>query len=171
MKKDKTILTTIGICVGVLTLLSSPIEAVTRACNAHYFAEPTSIDGRTVRLPVNSNFTGRGTTSIYAPTTARKKARANIVECIRAHWQTRTGGIIPNLCTHINQIYNYDLNYIEASLTNRICTANPGHRYITARVGAIIRGDRGCEKRTRGTSYIDPEVEMLTQAIRFTCPR
>lgn len=171
MKKEKTILTTIGMCVGVLALLSTSIEArtYTRGCNAHYFAEPTSIDGRTVRLPANSDFTGKGTVRIYAPTTARKKARANILECIRAHWRTRTSSEIPRECTEGNQIYNYNLRNIQASLANRICTVNPGHRYITARVGVIIRGDRGCKRRTRGEIHTEPVAEMLTESTSFTC--
>jgi len=174
MKKEKKILKSIGIIIGVLALLSSAGEArtYTRACSAYYFAEPIDMShGRGARLPGNTTFTGRGTVSYYAPNLARKRARRHIVACAEAHWRTRRGRAIPRECTADRQIYNYDLRYIEASLANRLCTVNPGHRSIRAQVGVWITGKKGCEKRIPGVGIIDPEVEMLTSSIRFTCPR
>jgi len=157
----------------ILTLLliicsnnSSYAKNYTRSCTAYYYAIPTSIPGGGNRV-ILPEFTGKGTVGYYNPNEARRRARKNLEQCIRAHWDSRHGSNIPIACTEANQVYNYTISMLEAYLGNRLCVSNRGNEHITARVGANFRGDKGCEGGKRGLDTMGIELDSN---LRFTCP-
>jgi hypothetical protein len=138
----------------------------TRSCSALYVVKPTSIPGggTTAFSPV---FTGKGKVGYYNPNEARRRARKNLLECIRTHWSHRNPLTMPSQCRESNRVYNYPYSGLAASLGYLVCRRNPGQSQITARVEVTFRGDKGCLDERRG---LDPTGMTLDDNFRFVCP-
>jgi len=135
-------------------------KSYTRSCKANYYVAPTSIrGGATVNLP---KFTGKGTVGYFNPNEARRRAKKNLVECVRAHWARRHGSNKPTQCTTTNKVYSYTYTMLEAYLGMRLCAANRGHANIRARVGVLFEGDTGCiGKRNIWQIVLDPNMNFI----------
>jgi len=159
-----------GACLTIFLIffLSNPAYAktYTRSCTASYYINPTSIPSGGRRLVLH-RFTGKGKIGYYNPNKARRRARKNLDECVRAHWRNRHASNMPSECTESNLIYNYPYNSLEAELGHQICTANRGYDHIIASIGVSYRGKKGCDGETRG--ILDPWGIELDSNMRFAC--
>ncbi len=166
MKRKNKAISRITISAAVLLLIcgNSWAKDYTRSCSALYVVKPTSIPGgRTATSPV---FTGKGKIGYYNPNKARRRARANLLECIRTHWSNRNPLTMPSQCREGNRVYNYPYNGLAASLGILICNRNPGQAQITARVQVTFRGKKGCLDPRGG---LDPTGMTLDDNFRFVC--
>ena len=97
MKKYNCIL----FLIFIIVFSGLAVGDTTRSCTAQYFVSIKPSDGTEgITYP---SFTGQGTTTIFAPNTARKNARANLNECA-CSWRDQDEA--ERYCSEINQIYN-----------------------------------------------------------------
>lgn len=172
MKLPVNLIHASGTCLTIfLVFFASNLayaKTYTRSCKAAYYINPTSIAGGGRRLDLRQ-FTGKGKIGYYNPNKARRRARKNLDECVRAHWRNRHTSHMPTECTEDNLIYSYPYNSLEIELGNYICDANRGYDYIIARVGVSYHGQKGCDGETRG--ILDPWGLELDNNMRFSCNR
>jgi hypothetical protein len=130
------------ILILIFILIFSGLVAgdTTRSCTAQYFVSIKPSDGTEgITYP---SFTGQGTTTIFAPNTARKKARANLNECA-CSWRDQDEE--ERYCSETNQIYNYPFpEGLLTQITNDLCGRYPGHRNFIIDLNAVFQGDKGC---------------------------
>ena len=168
MKRKIKGISCIALSAAALLLICNTTQArdYTRSCNALYVVKPTSVPGggATVSSPV---FTGKGKVGYYNPNEARRRARGNLLECIRTHWSSRHPLTMPSQCTESNRVYNYPYSGLAASLGYLVCGSNRGQEQITARVEVTFRGQKGCLDERAG---LDPTGMTLDNNYRFVCP-
>lgn len=157
------------ILISIMVFWGIAAADTTRSCTAQYFVSIKPSDGTEgITYPP---FTGQGTTSIFAPNTARKKARANLDECV-CSWSDPD--YEERYCSETNQIYNYPFpdGFLE-QVTNDLCSRYPGHRNFIIDLTVVFQGDKGClgmyppDQRFPGLSNL--WSKRFTN-IEITCP-
>ena len=128
------------IFVFICVFLGLAIGDTTRSCTAQYFVSIKPNDGTEgITYPP---FTGQGTTTVYAPNTARKRARENLNECA-CSW--RDPDEEERYCSETNRIYNYPFpEGLLEQITNDLCGRYPSHRNFIIDLNAVFQGDNGC---------------------------
>lgn len=93
----------------------------TRSCTTQYSVSVKSIDGADgITYPA---FSGQGTTTIFAPNTARSRARENLDECTWCWYRQDDEAVY---CSEANQIYSYPFtDGALAQITDDICKSLP----------------------------------------------
>jgi hypothetical protein len=151
---------------GTVILDSAVAKDYTRSCDCDFGATVETINGYTADGPsYDYPFSGQGTVGYYNPNEARRRARHNIDECLRAAWDHRDGTSIPTECTEANQIYNYPLTIgLIPEIRNNVCSRNPDYIWFTIGVSAVFTGDTGC------TLDNNNWLTTLARNYRVNCP-
>jgi len=111
----------------------------TRSCKARFVVDVKSIDNaESITYPY---FVGHGTTTLFTPNEARKRARGWMERCIGTVILRRD---LEDWCCH-DHIDDYPFpDGLIQQITNDLCSRYPGHDTILIDLHVIWGGDTGC---------------------------